>query len=121
MSTKDIKTVTVRFYMDYEADRNAWEKLKALNRRYHLSFNQIIIMALSTTDTEHFPHSGQVDTQTLQQISTQVAEILKQAVPVLPAYKTESSQMTEPKAITPGADDSPPDYSSSHVDWSFIG
>lgn len=121
MNTKDIKTVTVRLYTDHEADRNAWEKLKALNRRYHLSFNQIIIMALNAADTEHFPRSGQVDTQTLQQISTQVAKILKQCVPVLPVQETEFNQLSEPKINTPVADDPPPDYSSSHVDWSFIG
>ena len=121
MSTKDIKTVTARFYMNYEADRNAWEKLKALSRRYHLNFNQVIIMALNAADTEHFPSNGQADAQMLQQLSLQVAELLKQNVPAEPAQKSKTGPLSEPLTAAPVVDDPSPDFSNSRVDWSFIG
>ena len=121
MSTKDIKTVTARFYMNYEADRNAWEKLKALSRRYHLNFNQVITMALNAADTEHFPSAGQADAQMLQQLSFQVAELLKQNVPAEPAQKSKTGPLSEPLVVAPVEDDPPPDFSNSRVDWSFIG
>ena len=121
MSTKNIKTVTARFYMNYEADRNAWEKLKALSRRYHLNFNQVIIMALNAADTEHFPSNGQADAQMLQQLSLQVAELLKQNVPAEPAQKSKTGPLSEPLTAAPVVDDPSPDFSNSRVDWSFIG
>ena len=121
MSTKDIKTVTARFYMNYEADRNAWEKLKALSRRYHLNFNQVITMALNAADTEHFPSSGQADAQMLQQLSLQVAELLKQNVPAEPTQKSKTGPLSEPLTAASIVDDPSPDFSNSRVDWSFIG
>lgn len=121
MSTKDIKTVTARFYMNYEADRNAWEKLKALSRRYHLNFNQVITMALNAADTEHFPSTGQADAQVLQQLSLQVAELLKQNVTAEPAQKSKTGPLSEPLTAASIVDDPPPDFSNSRVDWSFIG
>ena len=121
MSTKDIKTVSARFYMNYEADRNAWEKLKALSRRYHLNFNQVITMALNAADTEHFPSAGQADAQMLQQLSFQVAELLKQTVSAEPAQESKTGPLSEALTVAPVVDDPPPDFSNSRVDWSFIG
>ena len=121
MSTKDIKTVTARFYMDYEADRNAWEKLKALSRRYHLSFNQIIVMALNAADIDNFPSCGSADDRLAQKISEQVAVILRQSS-AMPSMQTQPVPASNVPDVQPATeDDPPPDFSGSHVDWSFIG
>ena len=78
-------------------------------------------MALNAADTEHFPSSGQTDAQMLQQLSFQVAELLKQTVPAEPAQESKTSPLSEALTVAPAKDDPPPDFSNSRVDWSFIG
>ena len=121
MSLKNIKTESLRFYMDYEADRNAWEKLKTLSRRYHLSFNQIIILALNAADMDNFPSCGSADDRLAQKISEQVAVILRQSS-TMPSMQAQPVPASNVPDVQPAAeDDPPPDFSGSHVDWSFIG
>ena len=118
---------TVRLDTGYEDEKQAWDKLKRLQRKTHLSYNRIVTDAVNLAPED--------EAQLIQRMTDAVAERLQQ---ILPAYlagysagaaSTVAAQSvpqaaTEDKAIQPehtDADEAEPDFSGSVMDFNFMG
>lgn len=126
---------TVRLDMGYEDEKQAWDKLKRLQRKTHLSYNRIVTDAVNAYETDFVHLAPEDETRIIQQMTDAVAERLQQ---ILPAYlsgysagaaSTVAAQSvpqasTEDKAIQPehtDADEAEPDFSGSVMDFNFMG
>lgn len=126
---------TVRLDMGYEDEKQAWEKLKRLQRKMHLSYNRIVTDAVNAYETDFVHLAPEDEAQLIQRMTDAVAERLQQ---ILPAYLTGYSAgaastvaapsvpqaAVEDKAIQPEpteADEAEPDFSGSVMDFNFMG
>ena len=126
---------TVRLDMGYEDEKQAWDKLKRLQRKTHLSYNRIVTDAVNAYETDFVHLAPEDEAQLIQRMTDAVAERLQQS---LPAYLAGSSAgaastvavppvpqvETEDKAIHPKhteADEADHDFSGSVMDFNFMG
>ena len=126
---------TVRLDMGYEDEKQAWDKLKRLQRKTHLSYNRIVTDAVNAYETDFVHLAPEDETRLIQRITDAVAERLQQ---ILPAYLAGYSAgvastvavppvpqvETEDKAIHPKhteADEADHDFSGSVMDFNFMG
>lgn len=126
---------TVRLDMGYEDEKQAWDKLKRLQRKTHLSYNRIVTDAVNAYETDFVHLAPEDEAQLIQRMTDAVAERLQQ---ILPAYlagysagaaSTVAAQSVpqaaaEDKAIQPeptDADEAEPDFSGSVMDFNFMG
>lgn len=126
---------TVRLDTGYEDEKQAWDKLKGLQRKTHLSYNRIVTDAVNAYETDFVHLAPEDEAQLIQRMTDAVAERLQQ---ILPAYLAgysagASSTMAAPpvpqaaaedKAIPPkptDADEAEPDFSGSVMDFNFMG
>lgn len=126
---------TVRLDTGYEDEKQAWEKLKKLQRKTHLSYNRIVTDAVNAYETDFVHLAPEDEARIIQQTTDAVAERLQQ---ILPAYLAgysagAASMMAAPpapqaaagdKAIQPeptGTDEAQPDFSGSVMDFNFMG
>lgn len=126
---------TVRLDMGYEDEKQAWDKLKRLQRKTHLSYNRIVTDAVNAYETDFVHLAPEDETRIIQQMTDAVAERLQQ---ILPAYLSGYSAgaastvaapsvpqaAAENKAIQPkptDADEADPDFSGSVMDFNFMG
>ena len=126
---------TVRLDMGYEDEKQAWDKLKRLQRKTHLSYNRIVTDAVNAYETDFVHLAPEDEAQLIQRMTDAVAERLQQ---ILPAYlagysagaaSTVAAQSvpqaaTEDKAIQPehtDSDETEPDFSGSVMYFSFMG
>ena len=126
---------TVRLDMGYEDEKQAWDKLKRLQRKTHLSYNRIVTDAVNVYETDFVHLAPEDETRIIQQMTDAVAERLQQ---ILPAYLSGYSAgaastvaapsvpqaAAENKAIQPkptDADEADPDFSGSVMDFNFMG
>ena len=126
---------TVRLDMGYEDEKQAWNKLKRLQRKTHLSYNRIVTDAVNAYETDFVHLAPEDEAQLIQRMTDAVAERLQQ---MLPAYlagysagaaSTVAAQSvpqaaTEDKAIQPehtDADEAEPDFSGRVMHFNFMG
>ena len=126
---------TVRLDTGYEDEKQAWDKLKRLQRKTHLSYNRIVADAVNAYETDFVHLAPEDETRIIQQMTDAVAERLQQ---ILPAYLSGYSAgaastvaapsvpqaAAENKAIQPkptDADEADPDFSGSVMDFNFMG
>ena len=126
---------TVRLDMGYEDEKQAWDKLKRLQRKTHLSYNRIVTDAVNAYETDFVHLASEDEARIIQQMTDAVAERLQQ---ILPAYLSGYSAgatstvaapsvpqaAVEDKAIQPEpteADETEPDFSGSVMDFNFMG
>ena len=126
---------TVRLDTGYDDEKQAWDKLKRLQRRTHLSYNRIVTDAVNAFETDFVHLAPEDEAQLIQRITDAVAERLQQ---ILPAYlagysagaastvaaPSVSRTRTENNAIQPkhtDADEAEPDFSGSVMDFNFMG
>lgn len=126
---------TVRLDTSYDEEKQAWEKLKRLQRKTHLSYNRIVTDAVNTYETDFVHLAPEDEARIIQQMTDAVAERLQQ---ILPAYLAgysagAASTVAAPpapqaaagdKAIQPertDADEAEPDFSGSVMDFNFMG
>lgn len=126
---------TVRLDTGYENEKQAWDKLKKIQRKTHLSYNRIVTDAVNAYETDFVHLAPEDEARLIQRITDAVAERLQQ---ILPAYlagysagaaSTVAAQSvpqaaTKDKAIQPehtDADEAEPDFSGSVMDFNFIG
>lgn len=74
---------TVRFDTGYEDEKQAWDKLKRLQRKTHLSYNRIVADAVNAYETDFVHLAPEDEAQLIQRMTNAVAERLQQ---ILPAY-----------------------------------
>ena len=126
---------TVRLDTGYDDEKQAWDKLKRLQRRTHLSYNRIVTDAVNAYETDFVHLAPEDEARIVQQMTDAVAEWLQQ---ILPAYLAgysagAASTVAAPpapqaaagdKAIQPertDADEAEPDFSGSVMDFNFMG
>ena len=126
---------TVRLDTGYENEKQAWDKLKKIQRKTHLSYNRIVTDAVNAYETDFVHLASEDEARIIQQMTDAVAERLQQ---ILPAYLSGYSAgatstvaapsvpqaAVEDKAIQPEpteADETEPDFSGSVMDFNFMG
>ena len=126
---------TVRLDTGYDEEKQAWDKLKRLQRKTHLSYNRIVTDAVNAYETDFVHLAPEDEARIVQQMTDAVAEWLQQ---ILPAYLAgysagAASTVAAPpapqaaagdKAIQPertDADEAEPDFSGSVMDFNFMG
>lgn len=126
---------TVRLDMSFDEEKQAWDKLKRLQRKTHLSYNRIVTDAVNAYETDFVHLAPEDEAQLIQRITDTVAERLQQMLPAyLAGYSAgAASTVAAPpvpqaaagdKAIQPkhtDADEAEPDFSGSVMDFSFMG
>ena len=126
---------TVRLDTGYEDEKQAWDKLKRLQRKTHLSYNRIVTDAVNAYETDFVHLAPEDEARITQQMTDAVAERLQQ---ILPAYLAGYSAGAASTAAAPpvsragtqngtiqperaDADEAEPDFSGSVMDFSFMG
>ena len=126
---------TVRLDMGYEEEKQAWEKLKRLQRKMHLSYNRIVTDTVNAYETDFVHLAPEDEAQLIQRMTDAVAERLQQILPAYLAGYSAGAASTvaapsvpqaavEDKAIQPEpteADEAEPDFSGSVMDFNFMG
>lgn len=126
---------TVRLDTGYEDEKQAWDKLKRLQRKTHLSYNRIVTDAVNVYETDFVHLAPEDEAQLIQRMTDAVAERLQQILPAyLAGYSAGAASMaaappvpqvaTEDKAIQPkhmASDEAEPDFSGSVIDFNFLG
>lgn len=126
---------TVRLDMGYEDEKQAWDKLKRLQRKTHLSYNRIVTDAVNAHETDFVHLALEDEAQLIQRMTDAVAERLQQMLPAYLAGYSAGAASTvaapsvpqaavEDKAIQPEpteADETEPDFSGSVMDFNFMG
>ena len=126
---------TVRLDTGYEDEKQAWDKLKRLQRKTHLSYNRIVTDAVNAYETDFVHLAPEDEARIIQQTTDAVTERLQQILPAyLAGYSAGAASMvaappvpqaaTEDKAIQPestNADEAELDFSGSVMDFNFMG
>lgn len=126
---------TVRLDTGYDEEKQAWEKLKRLQRKMHLSYNRIVTDAVNAYETDFVHLAPEDEARIIQQMTDAVTEQLQQILPVyLTGYSAGAASTvvvppvpqveTEDKAIHPKhteADEADHDFSGSGMDFNFMG
>lgn len=126
---------TVRLDTGYEDEKQAWDKLKRLQRKTHLSYNRIVTDAVNVYETDFVHLAPEDEAQLIQRMTDAVAERLQQILPAyLAGYSAGAASTvavppvpqveTEDKAIHPKhteADEADHDFSESVMDFNFMG
>ena len=126
---------TVRLDTGYDEEKQAWEKLKRLQRKTHLSYNRIVTDAVNAYETDFVHLAPEDEARIIQQMTDAVAERLQQILPTyLAGYSAgaastvaappASQTRNEDRAIQPehtDADEAEPDFSGSVMDFNFLG
>ena len=126
---------TVRLDMGYEDEKQAWDKLKRLQRKTHLSYNRIVTDAVNAYETDFVHLAPEDEARIIQQMTDAVAERLQQILPAyLAGYSAGAASTvavppvpqvaTEDQAIHPkptDADEADHDFSGRVMDFNFMG
>ena len=131
-----VKAITVRFHLSHPAEKQAWDKLNALQSERHQSFSQLVAEAVNAWGTEGVHLSGAEKDELVQQITESVTSRLQQMLPaylagysagantpvamVVPPASAAPSQVTTPPQQQEN-DDAMPDFGDSCMDFDFIG
>lgn len=125
---------TVRLNTDYAQEKQAWDKLKCIQQRTHLSYNRIVTDAVNAYAMDYVHLAPEDEARLVHQTADAVAEKLQQ---ILPAYLSgysagaASSVMTMPAGRAGSGNDAmqangsndelEPDFSGSMMDFDFMG
>lgn len=124
---------TMRLDERFADERSAWEKLNAIQRRTHLSFNRIVVDAIIAYERDQLHLSAQDEERLAAHTADAVADKLQQ---MLPAYLAGYAAGATVPAVVPTArpvpiepplkaaassDDDMPDFSGSVMDFDFMG
>ena len=122
-----IRNTNLRFNLDKEQQRRAWEYLQTMDRQNFKSYSQVISLALVDyfdryyrTQTDPYLETREREELFVKQIVDAVANSLKQALPLFLSGLTAGMAQREPqiRASFPAPENSQPD---SDVDWDFLG
>ena len=110
----NIRNTNLRFNLDKEQQRRAWEYLQTMDRQDFKSYSQVISLAL----VDYFDRYYR--TQADPYLETRVEYSLKQSLPLFLSGLTAGMVQREPqiRASFPAPENSQPD---SDVDWDFLG
>ena len=124
---------TMRLDERFADERSAWERLNDIQRQTHLSFNRIVVDAINAYERDQLHLSAQDEERLATHTADAVADKLQQ---MLPAYLAGYAAGATVPAVVPTArpvpivpplkaenpsDDDMPDFSSSVMDFDFMG
>ncbi len=125
---------TVRLNTDYAEEKQAWDKLKRIQQRTHLSYTRIVSDAVNAYEMDYVHLAPEDEVRLVHQTVDAVAEKLQR---ILPAYLSGYSAGAASSAATIPAgragsensaipsnsnnDESEPDFSGSVMDFDFMG
>ncbi len=125
---------TVRLNTDYAEEKQAWDKLKRIQQRTHLSYNRIVTDAVNAYAMDYVHIAPEDKARLVHQTADAVAEKLQQ---ILPAYLSGYSAGAASCAVTMpagragtengaiqsngGNNENEPDFSGSVMDFDFMG
>lgn len=126
---------TVRLDMSFDEEKQAWDKLKRLQRKTHLSYNRIVTDAVNAYETDFVHLAPEDEAQLIQRITDTVAERLQQMLPAYLAGYSAGAASTVAAPPVPqaaagdkaiqlkhtDADEAEPDFSGSVMDFNFMG
>ena len=124
---------TMRLDDRYVDEHAAWQKLNDIQRRTHLSFNRIVVDAINAYERDQLHLSAQDEERLAAHTADAVADKLQQMLPAyLAGYAAGSTvpstaSTARPVPIDPPlkaenpSDDDMPDFSSSVMDFDFMG
>jgi len=112
----NIRNTNLRFNLDKEQQRRAWEYLQTMDRQDFKSYSQVISLAL----VDYYLETREREELFVKQIVDAVENSLKQALPLFLSGLTAGMVQREPqiRASFPAPENSLPD---SDVDWDFLG
>lgn len=124
---------TVRLNTDYAQEKQAWDKLKKIQQRTHLSYNRIVTDAVNAYAMDYVHMAPEDEARLVHQTADAVAEKLQQ---ILPAYLSGYSAGAASSAVTIPAgragsgngamqsnsnnDELEPDFNGSVMDFDFM-
>ena len=123
----NIRNTNLRFNLDKEQQRRAWEYLQTMDRQDFKSYSQVISLALVDyfdryyrTQTDPYLETREREELFVKQIVDAVEHSLKQSLPLFLSGLTAGMAQREPqiRASFPAPENSQPD---SDVDWDFLG
>ena len=124
---------TMRLDERFADEHVAWQKLNDIQHRTHLSFNRIVVDAINAYERDQLHLSAQDEERLAAHTANAVADKLQQ---MLPAYLAGYAAGATIPAVVPTArpvpidpplkaaspsDDDLPDFSSSVMDFDFMG
>ena len=123
----NIRNTNLRFNLNKEQQRRAWEYLQTMDRQNFKSYSQVISLALVDyfdryyrTQTDPYLETREREELFVKQIVDAVEHSLKQSLPLFLSGLTAGMAQREPqiRASFPAPENSQPD---SDVDWDFLG
>ena len=123
----NIRNTNLRFNLDKEQQRRAWEYLQTMDRQDFKSYSQVISLALVDyfdryyrTQTDPYLETREREELFAKQIVDAVENSLKQVLPLFLSGLTAGMTQREPqiRVSFPTPENSQPD---SDVDWDFLG
>ena len=123
----NIRNTNLRFNLDKEQQRRAWEYLQTMDRQDFKSYSQVISLALVDyfdhyyrTQADPYLETREREELFVKQIVDAVEYSLKQSLPLFLSGLTAGMAQREPqiRASFPAPENSLPD---SDVDWDFLG
>ncbi len=123
----NIRNTNLRFNLDKEQQRRAWEYLQTMDRQDFKSYSQVISLALVDyfdryyrTQADPYLETREREELFVKQIVDAVENSLKQELPLFLSGLTVGMAQREPqiRASFPTPENSQPD---NDVDWDFLG
>ena len=119
----EIKCTTLRFNLDKPLQRQAWERLQAMDRQQFKSYSQVIALAIvdyfdrvDSLKDDPYLETREREERFVSQIVSAVESAMTKALPVYLAGCMTGMAKTVP-SVPPQA----PDPGSTSVDWDFLG
>ena len=123
----NIRNTNLRFNLNKEQQRKAWEYLQTMDRQNFKSYSQVISLALVDyfdryyrTQSDPYLETREREELFVKQIVTAVENSLKQTLPLFLSGLTAGMAQREPqiRASFPPPENTQQD---SDVDWDFLG
>lgn len=119
----EIKCTNLRFNLDKPLQRQAWERLQAMDRQQFKSYSQVVALAIvdyfdrvDRLRDDPYLETREREERFVSQIVSAVENAMTKA---LPAYL--AGCMTGLSKTVPPSPPQAPDPGSTSVDWDFLG
>lgn len=122
-----IRNTNLRFNLDKDQQRKAWEYLQTMDRQNFKSYSQVISLALVDyfdryyrTQSDPYLETREREELFVKQIVDAVEHSLKQSLPIFLSGLTAGMVQRDPK-IKVSFPAPEKEQSDSDVDWDFLG
>ena len=121
-----VRSTNLRFNLEKEPQRRAWEYLQTMDRTRFRSYSQTVALALVEyfdryyrSQDDPYLETREREERFVAQIVAAVEAAMEKALPVFLAGCLAGMSASTPAAVTPSSP--PADNPDADVDWSFLG